>query len=166
MIRNIEGFNNYHATLCGKIISLKNNRNQDVVKILKPSKTVAGYHKYILTNNFNKKTFLGHRIVIKAFKENVENKPDVNHKDGDKSNNCISNLEWCTKSENMKHALKTELLIPNSKGKHYKAKQILDLETGIFYDSNIEYCEAKGLQKFRLKNMNKRKHIKRNYTIL
>ena len=74
---------------------IKNNNN----KILKSS-VVNGY-KII---NLNKiKTLLIHRLVAIAFIPNPDNKPIVNHKDKNKLNNHISNLEWCTQKENMKH---------------------------------------------------------------
>lgn len=50
------------------------------------------------------KTYLLHRIVASLFLENPENLTDVNHKDGDRSNNNVNNLEWISKSDNQKHA--------------------------------------------------------------
>lgn len=58
----------------------------------------------------SKQTFRVHRLVLMAFKPNENmNSLEVNHLDGDKSNNRLENLEWCTKSENQKHAFKTGL---------------------------------------------------------
>lgn len=58
-------------------------------------------------------TKLIHRLVAIAFIDNVDSKPEVNHIDGDKSNNSIDNLEWCTSAENKRHALSTGLKIYN-----------------------------------------------------
>lgn len=69
-----------------------------------------------------------HRIVAKLFIPNPENKPQVNHIDGNKSNNIVSNLEWVTGSENCKHAWDNKL----TKGKH-RPLVILDKRDGKIY---------------------------------
>ncbi len=79
-------------------------------QIIKPNITVQGYHHYLFWNKNKSKAYKSHRLVAKAFIPNPENKPDVNHKDGDKSNNKVSNLEWCTEKENIRHAIENGLL--------------------------------------------------------
>lgn len=80
-------------------------------RILKASKGKDGYLKIILSDEFsNKKSFLVHRLVAIAFIENKKNKPEVNHIDGNKLNNCIDNLEWCTPKENTNHAWRIGLI--------------------------------------------------------
>ena len=79
--------------------------------ILKPEReltytlNIRGYYSV----GIMKKTFMVHRLVAKAFIPNPENKPQVNHIDGDKLNNHYNNLEWCTAQENIRHAFDTGL---------------------------------------------------------
>lgn len=67
------------------------------------------YHWFSLSINGINKTLSVHRLVAIHFVPNPENKPDINHKDGNKANNKFNNLVWSTKSENSKHAYETGL---------------------------------------------------------
>ncbi len=73
-------------------------------KLLKPKKHKDGYLFVTLTKEKIKKNFYVHRLVAEAFIPNPENKPQVNHINGNKSDNTISNLEWVTNAENSRHA--------------------------------------------------------------
>ena len=73
-------------------------------KKLRVSPTYNGYHRVKLYRNAQGKTMMVHRIVASAFIPNPENKDQVNHKDGNKANNALTNLEWVTQEENQKHA--------------------------------------------------------------
>ena len=76
---------------------------------LKIHKSENGYSYVVLTyKNISKKFYL-HRIVCMTFIDNPFLKPCVNHKDGNKSNNIHTNLEWCTHLENNRHAFATGL---------------------------------------------------------
>lgn len=92
---NVRGLDRYTTNHNG----LKKVRGQ----LLKLNKAPT-YLAVGLSNNGVHKTCLLHRLLAIHFIENPENKPEVNHKDGNKRNNELSNLEWATKSENGKHA--------------------------------------------------------------
>lgn len=95
------------------------------VKILKPSISPEGYTFCSLTVNRKKKMPKVHRLVAEAFIPNPDNKPYVNHIDGCKWNNCASNLEWVTHSENVRHADASGLReLP--RGEEHRATKITD----------------------------------------
>lgn len=74
--------------------------------ILKPLDNGKGYYRVKLTKNNVSKRFMLHRIIAIAFVDNPYNKSVVNHIDHNRKNNSINNLEWCTQSENVLHAVK------------------------------------------------------------
>lgn len=77
--------------------------------ILKTQKDGKGYHRVRVTVEREKYSFKVHREVAKAFLDNPDNLPQVNHIDGNKDNNDVSNLEWVTNKENAHHAIATGL---------------------------------------------------------
>lgn len=77
--------------------------------ILKQTFTSTGYKKVELKKDGISKSFKVHRLVAMAFIVNTYEKPFINHKDGNRINNIVDNLEWCTQKENMKHACDTGL---------------------------------------------------------
>lgn len=91
-------------------------------KILKKATDKDGYVKYCLFLKGNRENKSAHRLVALAFIENPENKPQVNHIDGNKKNNHVSNLEWCTASENSNHALNMGLSYQKPGEGHHMSK--------------------------------------------
>lgn len=76
-----------------------------------------------------------HRLVAEAFIPNPENKPQLNHIDGNKHNNCVENLEWCTGKYNISHAVNLGLRHHPEKGKYRGPVKIRCIETDEIYDS-------------------------------
>ena len=103
-----EGF--YQISNLGRCKRLYKHRNE---KILKPIKTPHGYFNYSFCVNSKFKAMSIHRLVAIHFIPNPDNYPEVNHIDADKSNYSVDNLEWCTRSHNIKHAHTLGLVFPN-----------------------------------------------------
>ena len=93
MFLPIENFENYFVSNFGYVKNSKTN------KILKPINHNQGYKQINLCKNGNVKTFTVHRLVAKAFLENPDNKPMIDHIDENKSNNNVKNLRWATRKE-------------------------------------------------------------------
>ena len=100
-IKNYEGI--YEVSNLGRIKSISRNGTIKENRILKPNK-VMGYSQVGLQKYGTRKYKKIHRLVAEAFIPNPENKKEVNHKDGNKANNCVDNLEWVTTSENQLHS--------------------------------------------------------------
>jgi hypothetical protein len=103
---SIEGYEGvYQISSLGRVKRLISNRCLKE-RILKPNTVRDGYQAVKLCKDSLKKVFVIHRLVARAFIQNPQAKPFINHIDGNTSNNCISNLEWCTQSENIIHSYK------------------------------------------------------------
>lgn len=81
-----------------------------------------GYNILVLCKEGTQKTFKVHRLVAHHFITNTNNKTEVNHIDGDKTNNHVNNLEWCTPSENVKHSYKIGIQEAHKGEAHINAK--------------------------------------------
>ena len=114
-VKGYEGL--YQVSNLGRIksISYFNRANKKTYprnKILKPLINDKGYLRVDLRKNNKSKKVRIHRIAAEHFIPNPYHFSEVNHIDGNKQNNCVNNLEWCTHSQNMKHAVKLGLVIP------------------------------------------------------
>lgn len=102
----------------------------------KLGKNVNGYPTVYIRHNGKYKCLLVHRLVAMAFIPNPQNKPHINHKDGNKENGCVENLEWCTPSENERH--KVNVLGVKQNPPHI-SKPVVCVETDRVYAS-IQYA--------------------------
>lgn len=95
----------YEITRNGKVI------NKHTGHTLAPQPNGKGY----LRVSIGKKLMFIHRLVAEKYIPNPENKPQVNHKDGNKLNNCVDNLEWVTNQENRNHVVDNDLQVTGEK---------------------------------------------------
>jgi hypothetical protein len=121
----------------GKVYSNKSK------KFIKPH-IENGYYRIGLYIDGKPKTYKLHRLIGECFIENPEGKNQINHKDCNKLNNDVSNLEWCNNSENQLHAYQNGLNVSIHK------KLVLDLETGVYYDSATELANLIGMNRVTL----------------
>lgn len=105
----LEGYEEYYeVSNLGRIRRSRGGQGAKAGRIMQ-GYLQCGYHYVNLTANSAYNTFLVHRLVATAFIPNPENKPQVNHIDGNKSNNYVGNLEWVSCQENIQHAWVTGL---------------------------------------------------------
>lgn len=143
-VKGYEGL--YQVSNLGRIKSF-NYMNTGKEKILKNRLDKGGYYSIVLYKNgkyINKKV---HRLVAEAFIPNLDNLPQVNHKDENKLNNRVDNLEWCTAKYNNNygtHNLKLSLSLKGKAGRPGKAVHCIDLD--IIYESASEAERQTGIQ--------------------
>lgn len=160
-IKGYEGY--YQISNLGRVKSLE---RVDCIgrkvkeRILKYKVNKYGYYGVGLNINGHEKHIKVHRLVANAFIKNEIKKKEVNHIDGVKSNNNVSNLEWCNRSENIKHSYLKGLRFSKKKGNHSLARVVLNTQTGIYYEcvkdaavaANVEYDTLRARLNGRCKN--------------
>lgn len=123
--KDVEGFEGlYRVSNEGVLVSLPRFGTKGGVK--KPNKMKRGYERYNLSKDGKRYRILAHRLLAEHFIPNPENKPYVNHIDGNPSNNALDNLEWVTHLENVQHAIRTGLT--NNKGVNHPRAKLTDKE--------------------------------------
>ena len=123
-IKGYEGI--YQISNKGRVKSLHYGKE----KILSGTPIKGGYLFINLSKNGKTKPFYIHRLVAQAFLPNPDNLPDVNHKDEDKTNNYVENLEWCSRKYNINYGNRNEIT------KKKNGKKILCVETQEIFDSS------------------------------
>lgn len=135
--RDIKGYEGYYqVSNMGRVRSvdrdIRNTGNIGETKIshykgrvLIQGRRNKGYLGVILTKNSKQKSYAVHRLVAQAFIPNPNNLPQVNHKDEDKTNNCVENLEWCDCKYNINYGSWRKKQSESHKGKY--AKKIVQL---------------------------------------
>lgn len=123
-------------------------------RVLKSSNR-QGYRQLTLAKNRSRVQKSVHRLVAEAFIPNPDNKKEINHIDGDKTNNIVDNLEWCTRRENAIHSVsvlghksKLEQIKPfqfKNDHKCWNSMRVKCVETGEVFDSIAEAGRSKGI---------------------
>lgn len=141
----------YQVSNTGKVKSLSHYTRNNVKggkrltngKVLSQYKMPNGYLQVQLSKNESRKKYYVHRLVANAFLKNEQGLSDVNHIDGDKNNNSIENLEWCSHKDNQVH------MVDN--GLTRKSKPVMCIETGMVYRSMTEAEKQTGIDRHSIK---------------
>lgn len=139
----------YKVSSLGRIMSMSRKLTDGrhiKSKILNPKS--SGNHGYLVVNlkngNICRLAVPVHRLVAETFISNPDNLPEVNHKDGNKLNNCVDNLEWCSYKDNLVHALKNNLMAPHlyaMYGEKHPGHKITDAQV-----EEIRYLHSQGVK--------------------
>lgn len=146
-MKDVRGFENeYAVTDDGRVFSKINN------KFLNPKGSEGWYVNIRLCKDGVQRPFKVHRLIADAFLPNPYELRDVNHINGIKYDNRVSNLEWISRADNIKHAFRILKRKKSQGDTHPKSKLVLDLQTGIYYSCSREAAIAKCISKNNLLN--------------
>ena len=133
-MKDIIGYEGLYAvTSCGKVYSYKSK------KFLKPQKNKDGYLAVFLRKDGTTQQRYMHRLVQQAYLPNPEGLPQVNHKDENKENNALQNLEWCTQKYNMNYGSR------NERGAKSRSKPVFCEELNKTFESALAAARELGL---------------------
>ena len=171
--KDIVGYENeYQINQFGEIRTLKDSPKLKKYDVLKPQISKRnGYVYQMLYKNGKEKLLRVHRLVAMAFLPNPNNLPQVNHKDGNKQNNSVDNLEWCEQSDNMKHAYKNGLQIPSENQRKaiintnkLKQKKVCQIKDGEIINTFSGISEASRQTKISISCISRCCNLKRKST--
>ncbi len=130
MWKDIKGYEgNYQVNTKGQIKNLQKDN------VLIGYTNNRGYQMVHLRKGNTNKLCSIHRIVATAFIPNPLNLPEVNHKDENKTNNCVDNLEWCTRKYNTNYGTHNKRISDTKRNNTYNTKPVQCVETKIIYPS-------------------------------
>lgn len=155
--KDIPGFEDrYSISDFGFVINKKRG------KMLHPKDKNGWYLQVIFIKNGKRIPFRIHRLVADAFVHRPPGATEINHKNGIKSDNRAENLEWVSRSYNIRHSFDVLKRNRSEGSTHPKSKLLLDVEMGIFYDSIKYAAEAKNLTRHQIKSGIRNKGIYNN----
>lgn len=173
--KDIPGYEGYYqASTLGRIRSVDRIYfNQGIKRMYKKKGVMRkaqknihryGYYELILKKGNSAIRHKLHRLIAMTFIPNPNNYPQVNHIDGNKANNTVENLEWCTANYNINHALRTGLA-----NKEYRMCRIQCIDTGEMFKSVVHaskelHCDRKGIFKSLKNNKPIKGHLFRRIT--
>ena len=140
--KDVEGYEGlYQVSNTGLVRSFYQDKKGKLLTLVKDK---GGYLRARLYKNKKQTSFLVHRLVALAFIPNPENKTTVNHKDENKLNNFVDNLEWATTAENNLYGLHCQKISKALKNREDTSKKIRCIETGEIYPSISEAARKNG----------------------
>lgn len=146
--KDVEGYENlYQVSNLGRVKALGNGICNSKEKILKAAKDAGGYLRIALSKYGKKKFYMVHRLVASAFIPNPYSLPQVNHRDEDKTNNTIQNLEWCSAKYNSNYGTRTQRI------SDFFSKSVICVETGKIYHSLMQIEREMGFSCSNLSNV-------------